>query len=132
MNNQNFKWFWCDWCDVAFVPCPECGKGACNSDSWKEEGNFCPTCLEINKFEDDAEQANTVPQTKEELIPQGLYCYDENGKCPFWWKDIDKPEQENGYCLYMKKGDWDLGGGLLWDQCKECGVNEAWELFDQD
>lgn len=34
------------------------------------------------------------------------------------------PEQENGYCSYLQKGDWDLSLGLLWDQVKECGINE--------
>jgi hypothetical protein len=24
----------------------------------------------------------------------------------------------------MMKGDWDTGGGILFDQCKECGENE--------
>jgi hypothetical protein len=132
MNDKNFKWYWCDYCDGSFIRCPTCGNNSCNGGSGMVDGKPCLTCLEIVKFEEAAEQANTVPQTKEELIPEGMYCYDENGRCPFWWKDIDKPEQENGYCLYMKKGDLDLGGGLLWDQCKECGVNEAWELFDQD
>jgi hypothetical protein len=130
MNNQNFKWYWCDYCDGSFIRCPTCGNNSCNGGSGMVDDRPCPTCLEIVKFEDAAEKANTVPQTKEELIPEGMYCYNENGRCPFWWKDIDKPEQENGYCLYMKKGDQDLGGGLLWDQCKECGVNESWELFD--
>lgn len=61
-------------------------------------------------------------------IPKGSYCYDyRDGKefrCPHWSKDTSKPEQENGYCSYLGMGDWDLGGGLLWDQVKECGINE--------
>ena len=101
-------------------------------------------------------------------IPKGLYCYDENGKdCPFWeLKRGEYPEQEDGYCHYLKKYDWELNEeyqkttilvyskdntnkegksveelykreidpvtkksmhfplSLLWDQCKECGINE--------
>jgi hypothetical protein len=56
--------------------------------------------------------------------------------------------QEGGYCSYLKRGDWDInnddtrifedmktgekltakempiGVGLLWDQCKECGIKD--------
>jgi hypothetical protein len=63
-----------------------------------------------------------------DVIPKGVYCYDKNGVCPYWDKNLDKPEQHNGYCHYLKSGDWmdeDIGGwGLLWDQCKECGINK--------
>jgi len=92
---------------------------------------------------------------KEEDIPQGPYCYtltdDGYFVCPYWSIREDKPEQENGYCAFLKKGDWELykdteftdlktgevtkgedmpfSPGLLWDQCKECGVNDK---FDED
>lgn len=81
------------------------------------------------------------------LIPRGYYCRG----CPFWSIDYRKPEQMNGYCSYLGKGDWKfyeempiqievkrkqsdgtykrelidkqpMFGGLLWDGCKECGV----------
>jgi hypothetical protein len=91
------------------------------------------------------------------LIPKGLYCYTfKNGKravCPYWSTDkVHTIYQENGYCEYLGKGDWDLneeynkeGGvkgwdgkgnplppadaheltmGLLWDMCKECNIND--------
>jgi hypothetical protein len=95
------------------------------------------------------------------LIPKGLYCYDivqgERVYCPFYSVDKTRLVQENGYCSYLGKGDWDIneecpkvievqrgqgdgtykkemiergrdtiywGMGLLWDACKECGVNE--------
>ena len=36
----------------------------------------------------------------------------------------DQPEQENGYCSYLERGDWEADHlSLLWDQCKECGIN---------
>jgi len=65
----------------------------------------------------------------ESVIPKGPYCYTyKNGKyycCPYWDMDETKPEQDNGYCSFLEIGDWEEGGsGLLWDQCKECGVND--------
>jgi hypothetical protein len=63
-------------------------------------------------------------------IPHGIYCYsvDKNGKnkvCPFWSINHSKEEIRNGYCSYLKKGDWENESAfnLLWDQVKECGVN---------
>ena len=50
-------------------------------------------------------------------IPKGAYCYDNNGDCSFWDMDESKPHQENGYCHYLKKGDWDINseGGIIVD-----------------
>ena len=66
-------------------------------------------------------------------IPTGVYCYtyvknsatgeDEFKVCPYWSKNHDKPSQENGYCSFLKKGDWEMRCSLLWDQCKECNIN---------
>ena len=85
-----------------------------------------------------------------EIIPKGLYCYDENGLCPYWEIIEGGEYQNNGYCRFLKKGDWDLNkeptiswisekgiktvfdkpksaeelgfhDSLLWDQVKECG-----------
>jgi hypothetical protein len=78
----------------------------------------------------------------ERIIPQGSYCYsvigfveNENGipsmnvkPCPYWGLDKDQPEQMGGYCAMLKSGDWHQGGTiLLWDQVKECGLNERTE-----
>lgn len=61
----------------------------------------------------------------EQYIPVGTYCYNSDGRCPFWDKDKSKMPQENGYCHYLKQGDWDNEGfGLLWDQVKECGIKD--------
>jgi hypothetical protein len=62
------------------------------------------------------------------FIPKGCYCYDENGVCPFWWSLSDFEEQSDGYCTLMEKGDFmsseNGGTTLLFDQCKECGLND--------
>ena len=61
----------------------------------------------------------------EVVIPQGCYCYDENGVCPYLSDRKDKPPQMNSYCWFLEIGDWEeKGSGLLWDQCKECGIND--------
>lgn len=67
------------------------------------------------------------------LIPVGSYCYTPlgyiNGKykvkhCPFWKIRADKPEQDNGYCSFLKMGDWEADYTThLWDGVKECGIN---------
>lgn len=68
----------------------------------------------------------------EQYIPEGAYCYNGNETCPFWEINESKPNQENGYCHFLKKGDWNLNnnyfGGLLWDRCKECNIKkyEKW------
>lgn len=57
-------------------------------------------------------------------IPKGIYCYDQNGICPFWSQRKDVPHQESGYCSFLKIGDWESDHlSLLWDQVKECGIN---------
>ena len=58
----------------------------------------------------------------ESLIPEGMYCYDGNYTCPYWGKKKPYDSQENGYCDFIEKGDWEING-LLWDQCKSCGIN---------
>jgi len=69
-------------------------------------------------------------------IPNGPYCYEfvktkfkffkqAISLCPFWDCDKSQEKMQNGYCHYLKQGDWDNQGfGLLWDQCKECGINQ--------
>lgn len=70
-----------------------------------------------------------VQEAKKRFIPRGNYCYTRNDDdtvslCPFWALREDKPHQENGYCSYMRSGDWNSDDlSLLWDQVKECGIN---------
>jgi hypothetical protein len=76
--------------------------------------------------------------------------------CPYWDTVEGAPEQANGYCKFLEKSDIDLAKeamessdvvisdvngkeldkedipdfifmGLLWDQVKECGINDIWE-----
>lgn len=78
-------------------------------------------------------QVELTPIQSLKLIPEGEYCYSvkihedgfvERKTCPFWDKIIDFPKQNNGYCHFRKQGDWQGSGiGMLWDQCKECGLN---------
>jgi hypothetical protein len=82
------------------------------------------------------------------FIPRGYHCYKNKRSKPcLYWDSIKKlQEQEKGYCYYLKCGDKDInndekrifintktgekikapdmsiGVGLLWDQCKECGI----------
>ena len=69
------------------------------------------------------------------VIPMGIYCHGKIEEhdagqllakpCPYWSIDESKPAQNNGYCKYLKLGDWELNGfPLLWDQVKECGIND--------
>lgn len=37
----------------------------------------------------------------EKYIPKGIYCYDDNGKCPFWSIDKDKYNQ----LLHLNRGN---------------------------
>jgi hypothetical protein len=70
--------------------------------------------------------------------------------CPYWDKLEGYDDQESGYCHYLGYGDMDInndenrmftnmktgeensatempfGVGLLWDQCKECGIKHDW------
>ena len=76
-------------------------------------------------------QAETIELTKKDaqkLIPHGDYCYvlkeGRRNACPFWDKFPNLPRQENGFCHYLKAGDFtEKPTFLLWDQVKECGIN---------
>ena len=75
------------------------------------------------------------------LIPPGSYCYHfihnpaMDGRkncltCPYLEFISDKPEQMNGYCHFLEKGDWEEAGtGLLWDMVKECSERRV-EKYD--
>jgi hypothetical protein len=81
--------------------------------------------------------AELTDEQVKSLIPRSDYCYKwletpspENnyrGKvktCPFYDKMTNLPAQSNGYCHYLQAGDFtEDGTHLLFDMCKECGIN---------
>ena len=115
-------------------------------------------CADLQKFMEESKEqiykAFKIPKglmidgkLDTSVIPKGGYCYGEKGTCPYWTLSENHPEQENGYCAYLKQGDWEInastektlidnhgkkwspaempfGIGLLWDQIKDCGINE--------
>lgn len=89
----------------------------------------------------------------ESVIPKGRFCYSFTGKmkkqflytwgqeieypetirCPYWHHHPPGMPDETAYCEYLDSiGEWDIEGcyPLLWDQCKECGVNMPEEEED--
>ena len=71
----------------------------------------------------DEEQAKMV----QAVIPEGDYCYSRDAQgnrvvCPYW---APRPESQNAYCHFLRRTD--LTAGLLWDQVKECGINDELE-----
>ena len=81
-----------------------------------------------------------MSQKDTSVIPSGMYCYRGTVVCPYWSLREEYPEQGNGYCAYLGRGDWEVEIpedyppnfpisplSLLWDQVKECGVNMNWE-----
>ena len=71
-----------------------------------------------------------------------MYCYTPKGFegmrilidiCPYWEYNHHYGVQRNGYCAYMEKGDWEFDHySLLWDQVKECGINDDWDIEDDN
>ncbi len=71
----------------------------------------------------------------QQQIPLGVYCYDGNGLCPHW-----RREGNWVYCDHLKiatevasepepsephaPSHEYVSLSLIWDQCKECGVND--------
>ena len=65
---------------------------------------------EIGSYEDDKKSqahadgmiyATMTEEQAAKLIPEGIYCYGAKGKCPFWDKFVNLPNQNNGYCHYL-------------------------------
>jgi hypothetical protein len=91
------------------------------------------------RYNPPATELAKLRRAPERHVPRGDYCYTRAPQrdagdsfgidlCPFWDSDDAKPSHENGYCHLLERGDWDAPGiGLLWDQCKECGVNDSGE-----
>lgn len=87
-----------------------------------EEGDIHVNIVKSNPILNCADLTITQAQ---ELIPDGPYCYSKGATCPFWDKISRFPDQENGYCHFLKSGDFnDDAAGHLWDQCKACEIND--------
>ena len=76
----------------------------------------------------DKKEVVEIAEKVRSLIPKGIYCYDNNGNCPFWY--MHDLNEDIGGCLLLGVVDGDSSGVfLLWDQCKECCFNR---LTDDD
>lgn len=52
-------------------------------------------------------------KTADQYIPQGVYCYNKYGICPFWEKKQNMyPHHEDGFCYFLNKSDWDINEEL--------------------
>lgn len=74
------------------------------------------------------------------VIPEGMYCYDEKGVCPYWsceydYEDLDWMKMRPisyGKCSFLGVSDRDDPGPItLWDQLKECNIKEIWDDDDE-
>jgi hypothetical protein len=96
------------------------GQGLMQEGTYTPEGVLCEGGIDLQEY-----------------IPNGTYCHGPRPKkgslCPFWDRDEGREHQENGFCHLLNEGDWMMPGGwgLLWDQCKECGINDEWEDEDE-
>lgn len=103
-----------------------------------------PYCYTIKKIKED-------PEGKEPPVVL-------TNVCPYWDRIDDLGDQECGYCHYLGYGDYDInndetreficttpgtgeklivkapdmpfGVGLLWDRCKECGINDPDSYYE--
>jgi len=109
----------------------ECDKDNCSE---REEGGVeqCLRCaVMLQKMKNMREEIGA------DAIPEGLYCYTYTGQigvfgpeteaCPYWGRVKSRDSKQDGWCIYMGKGDLEIEEAgftsLLWDRCKECGVN---------
>ena len=89
---------------------------------------ICFTKGKKNSIEmSDVVNSSTGKSYAQEIIPENtFYC----SNCPFWELSYVARffygNQTDGFCTYLGKGDFSFFSStmLLWDGCKECGINE--------
>ena len=96
---------------------------------------ICTEINEINAGDASLTQAALTESEAHSLIPKNtLYCYGRNGtanyrQCPFWDKIEHFPKMSNGFCHFLKEGDFTHNSSsLLWDSCKSCGISDDIEF----
>jgi hypothetical protein len=82
------------------------------------------------------------PEEVLKVIPKGYYCHgklvsDGKGRfkestpgCPFWFMIKDREKQENGYCVLLGKGDYEINREPHigeWSQCDKGKVIKKWK-----
>jgi hypothetical protein len=81
------------------------------------------------------------PKEVLEVIPKGMYCHGEltlNSSelylplkiCPFWFKINNRKKQENGYCVLLGKGDYEMNREKhigLWTSYNKQKVVKKWK-----
>ena len=78
-------------------------------------------------------QGETESYAQRVIPKRTFYC----GVCPFYsWSEVAQffyGYQCCGYCYYLGKGDFSFlqPTDLLWDGCKECGINEDMESCEE-
>jgi len=58
MNDKQFEWSWCDYCEGPMVICPQCGNNSCNGHAG------CALCEEIFEWEHEQHEKKLVPDSK--------------------------------------------------------------------
>jgi hypothetical protein len=87
--------------------------------------------IKQKEYEDLITEIHDIVKEHPEHIPNDIcYCYDQNGTCPYWTLSPFEVSQDNGVCIFMNYYDRE-GIGLIWDQVKQCGVNEE-DLKEND
>lgn len=117
-NRPVLEWFLCLLCEI------EMGLKIAKDKEFRDYVNTCHIC----SIDKDGNMTET--SAKRDIPKDTLYCCD----CPFSDNsNIAKfifGYQSSGYCYYLGKGDFSYINhtDLLWDGCKECGVNEDIEV----
>jgi thymidine kinase len=99
--------------------------------------SYMPLCRKC--YNELLDLTNKIEVKDTSIVPEGMYCYTivkptKNGHtiktCPYFDRLKDADSQENGYCHFLEKGDNTEHQGLLWNMCKDCGIND--DISEED